>query len=294
MEIYNFMALLNFNLIQQNSSTSELKHKPKVGLRNTPATPEPIFKFNSFKGAISEYKFDSVIEKAKLAAKVKNKEDVIKITGLSRDCIDRIVKYESIELKAYVDGDGNKTIGIGHNINADKNYKYGNKITEEQAWKLFAQDLLENKEKIEKSLGKDVKLTNGQVEALLDISFNMGFNGLKETSLFKLVQQGKFDKAVHEFDIIYLNKKNVSTSLCMRRMEDLHAFMSEQHNENSEKAVKDLANKGVKSLDKKIPKARKLKQSFKNQKTAINDIKAEILNPISKYFRDNAEIQVVK
>ena len=288
------MALLNLGSIQNNTGSLEFQQKPKVGLRNASAAPEPIFKFNSFVNSTEDLAFKSVVKKAKSAVNVKNKEDVIKITGLSRDCIDRIVKYESIELKAYVDGDGNKTIGIGHNINADKNYQYGNQITEEQAWKLFAQDLLENKDKIEMSLGKDVKLTKGQMEALLDVSFNMGFNGLKETNLFKLVQKGEFDKAVHEFDIIYLNKKNVSTSLCKRRMEDLHAFMSEQHDNNSEKAVEALASKGVKSLEKKISKARKLKQSFKNQKSEINQVKEEILNPISKYFRRNAEAQDAK
>lgn len=288
------MALLNLGSIQNNTGSLESQQKPKVGLRKAPAVSEPIFKFNSFSAAVKDYSIESIVEKAKSSINVKSKEDVIKVTGLSTDCIDRIVKYEKIELKAYVDGDGNKTIGIGHNINADKNYKHGNKITKEQAWQLFAQDLIENKEKIEKSLRKDVKLTKGQMEALLDISFNMGFNGLKETNLFKLVQKGEFDKAVHEFDIIYLNKKNVSTSLCKRRMEDLNAFVSQQHDNNSEKAVEALANKGVKSLEKKISKARKLRESFKNQKAEINQVKAEILNPISKYFRDKAEIQAVK
>lgn len=171
----------------------------------------------------SQYR-NVVLEKQKnktISFYYKTPEEVAKATGLTSDFVKRVMNEEHLELKKY-NLHGVNLIGYGHNIDSDKNYNYGSTITPEQANTLLAKDLNASKMDIEK-MTAGVKLTTGQEEALMDMSFNIGSGNLQKSSLIKMIQSGKVDDAVKEFDIINSNNK-VNINLCRRRIQDIYDY----------------------------------------------------------------------
>jgi len=180
----------------------------------------------------------------------KSKEDVIKSTGLSEKFIDNLVKMEGFKLNQYADGKGNKSIGIGHNISADPNYKYGSKITKEQAYNLLKDDLIESKKELKK-LTNGKKFTPNQEEALIDLVFNVGEKKLKNSKLIKLINEGKLNDAASEFDFIKVNKI-VSTHLCKRRMQNISTFYEKNPSPKAINSLKNISQSGLNEYDREI------------------------------------------
>ena len=73
----------------------------------------------------------------------------------------------------YKDSEGNPTIGYGHRIIKGESYKVGDKISENEAQKLFANYKKRNKL-------ESYNLNNSQFDALFDASFNMGSGKLSQ------------------------------------------------------------------------------------------------------------------
>lgn len=180
----------------------------------------------------------------------KSEDDVIKATGLSEKFIDNLIKMEGFKLKQYNDGNGNKSIGIGHNISADSQYKYGPTITKEQAYNLLKDDLINAKKNL-KTLTHGRKFTPNQQEAMTDLVFNLGSKKLENTRFIKLLNEGKFNDAAKEFDFIKISKK-VSTHLCKRRMQNVSTFYKEIPSEASINSLKHISQAGLKEYDKEI------------------------------------------
>ena len=85
----------------------------------------------------------------------------------SKECINAIKGFETLELKAYKCPAGVLTIGYGHTIGV----KEGQVITEIQADVLLKGDILN----VEKSLNSmSITFTQGQFDALVDFCFNLG------------------------------------------------------------------------------------------------------------------------
>lgn len=191
---------------------------------------------------------------------VKTKADVCKLTGLSEDYINSLIKYEDFKLSEYKDSRGIETIGVGHNIPADSTYFYGKCISEEQGYKLLAKDLLKAKKDLKGCLG-NVKLKTGQEEALVDLVFNVGIEKVKNTKLMKYVKSSQYDKATHEFDFITINGA-ISSHLVKRRVDNIRRFNQGRNGAESKKAIDVLIGKGLKSYDEKIKKANFIKSIY--------------------------------
>lgn len=177
-------------------------------------------------------------------------EDIAKITGLNKSFISKLIKIEGFKLSQYTDASGNKSIGIGHNINADSNYHYGPKITKEQAYNLLKDDLI-NAQKSLRKLTPKQKFTPNQEESLVDLVFNIGGKKLEHSNLIKKLNTGKFDDAAGEFDFIKINKK-VSTHLCKRRMQNVSTFYKEMPSEAAINSLKHISKAGLDEYDKEI------------------------------------------
>ncbi|GHS88127.1 lysozyme [Campylobacterota bacterium] len=95
----------------------------------------------------------------------------------ARRCEEQIKKHEALRLKAYRDSLGNWTIGYGH---CDRMIADGDTITKEKAEELFVKDFV--------SAYFDAKrlvcaawdaMGDARQAAIVSMSFNMGFSGLK-------------------------------------------------------------------------------------------------------------------
>lgn len=191
---------------------------------------------------------------------VKTKDDVVKLTGLSRDYINSLIEFEGLELEEYKDAAGIRTIGIGHNIEADANYAHGKVISEQRAYRLLAQDLINAQKSLDNMMGK-VELDKGEREALVDLIFNVGPQKVKDTKLIELIKNGDKNKALGEFDFIHIGK-SVNKHLCERRVSNIVRFCGGKYPQNSKAAIEEIVEKCKSSLDEKIKNSNFLKKIY--------------------------------
>ena len=105
-------------------------------------------------------------------------------------------------LKAYEIGDGKITIGWGHSepIKTSK-FKIGQKISIEEAQKLFKKDMEETANGVRrifkewKNEGVNRKITQDMFDALVSISFNTGIGSLRSSEIIKELKKGNYEKA---------------------------------------------------------------------------------------------------
>ena len=107
-------------------------------------------------------------------------------------------QFEGLKLKAYDDGTGVWTIGIGtiRYPNGQK-VKAGDTCTEEQAYAYVDNDLKSFENKIH-SLVK-VVLTQNQYNAEVCFTYNVGVTNFANSTLLKKINLGDFKSAADEF-----------------------------------------------------------------------------------------------
>ncbi len=133
---------------------------------------------------------------------------------------DLIRKFEGCRLKAYLDAVGVPTIGFGHTVDV----KLGQVITQHQADTILASDL-EIYEDGVNELFKGVTLTQGQFDALVSFSFNLGVTRLAASTLRKKMQRGDVQGAADEFLKWSRAGGNVLAGLVKRRAAERAMFL---------------------------------------------------------------------
>ncbi len=107
----------------------------------------------------------------------------VPILKVSDTLMEALMRFEGLELRAYRDAGGVLTIGYGHTKEVQK----GDVITE-----YWARELL--KEDVEKVTRQVLKLgvchTQGQLDALVSFTFNLGINRLRSSTLLKVIRKG--------------------------------------------------------------------------------------------------------
>lgn len=120
---------------------------------------------------------------------------------ISDNGIAEIIAFEGLVLKAYPDpGTGGEpwTIGVGHTSAAGPpRVKKGMAITKEEAITILRRDLAV----FERGVSEMVfhPITQGQFDAVVSFSFNVGLQNLKNSTLLKKVNAGDFEGAAREF-----------------------------------------------------------------------------------------------
>lgn len=138
---------------------------------------------------------------------------------ISKKGIDLIKKYEGCRLNAYRCPANVLTIGYGHTNNVRENQK----ITQIEAEKLLKEDLIIHSNNVLK-LTK-VKLNQNQFDALVSLEFNIGYGNFKNSTLLKLLNQGKYTLASNQFDRWIYSKGKVLQGLVKRRKEEKELFL---------------------------------------------------------------------
>ena len=136
-----------------------------------------------------------------------------------------LTDYEKLEKESYLPTPSDSlTIGFGHKIKPGEDFSKG--ISEDEAWKLFKQDIQEHADAINQwAADNNLKLTQQQFDALVSLRFNMGsLEGAPK--LRSLIISGNATPAQirKEFMDIIKDKEGPQPGLWRRRNDEANMF----------------------------------------------------------------------
>jgi lysozyme len=111
----------------------------------------------------------------------------------SEACVALVKASEGCRLTAYRDSVGVWTIGYGHT----RGVREGQAITQDEADALLVDDLDLAATQVRGMV--TVPLTQGQFDALCDFVFNLGAGRLRDSTLLRLLNQGRYQDAAAQF-----------------------------------------------------------------------------------------------
>lgn len=152
--------------------------------------------------------------------------------SLSDSAVTNIKKHEGLKLKAYKIGDGKITVGYGHAESIGKSaFRVGQVISERIAEELLRKDLKDAEDGIKRMFtqwreeGVNIKVTQGQFDALVSMAYNMGISGLRNTTFIDTLKSGKFEDAAELIKTTKINDDKFP-GLRDRRMTEYSMFTS--------------------------------------------------------------------
>ncbi|CAI2170276.1 14645_t:CDS:2 [Funneliformis geosporum] len=144
---------------------------------------------------------------------------------INAEGLELVKDFEGFRADFYNDLAGHKTIGYGHNCDADPNKCKDIKapITQAQAEELLKTDLAKFEGHVT-SLVK-VKLNSNQFSALVSFTFNLGQGNLASSTLLKKLNAGDYEGASKEFGKWVYAAKKVVKGLERRREAERALFV---------------------------------------------------------------------
>jgi lysozyme len=141
---------------------------------------------------------------------------------LSAEGLELIKRFEGFRSRQYFDVAGFPTIGYGHRIVPPESFPGG--VSEPQAATLLAGDV----STAECAIGRLVKvtLTQGQFDALVDFTFNLGAGRLAKSTLLRCLNAGRYDAAAEQLLLWDLAGGEVNLGLKARREAELRLWKS--------------------------------------------------------------------
>lgn len=112
----------------------------------------------------------------------------------SQKGLDLIKSFEGLRLSAYKDVVGVVTIGYG----TTSGVKMGDTITKERAEELLRDDVKRFEDQVLRLV--KVPLTQGQFDALVSFTYNLGAANLGNSTLLRLLNAGDYKGAAAQFD----------------------------------------------------------------------------------------------
>jgi GH24 family phage-related lysozyme (muramidase) len=111
--------------------------------------------------------------------------------------IDLIKRFEGFSPAVYICPAGYPTIGYGHVMKPQEREQFAGGITTEQAETLLRQDLQTAERAVLRII--NVPLTDGQFDALVSFTFNLGAGALQRSTLRRKVNRGDHAAVPAEF-----------------------------------------------------------------------------------------------
>jgi lysozyme len=146
---------------------------------------------------------------------------VAPVGKLSKAGLEHIASYEGCKLEAYQCPAKKWTIGYGHTNRVFP----GMTITKDEARRLFQQDLAEFEAVVRAYVR--VPLNQGQFDALVSFTFNVGAEAFRTSTLLKTLNQGRYKAASMEFHRwVRVGEKTLS-GLVRRRNDEYGMFAGE-------------------------------------------------------------------
>ncbi|WP_336038668.1 lysozyme [Acinetobacter calcoaceticus] len=139
-----------------------------------------------------------------IATATDNSDELIGVAvdemSLSLGGIDLICNFEGLKFRAYDDGNGVWTIGYGTTRYPNgKRVSEGDRCTLDQA-KAYMQHDLKIFERAVNSFVK-VPLKQNQFDALVSLTYNIGVDAFKNSTLLKKLNLGDYKEAANQFDV---------------------------------------------------------------------------------------------
>lgn len=128
---------------------------------------------------------------------------------VSNHAIDLIKEFEGFEEQAYIDTDGRPVIGYGLSKIGGKPVQIGDRISSTEADAALKRQLQEIQQQLQSSIKAD--LSEQQVSALASLSFNVGVDFIKQSTLVEKLNAGDYNGAADEF--LRWDKANVGGRL---------------------------------------------------------------------------------
>ena len=139
-----------------------------------------------------------------------------------------IKTHEGVRLEAYADpgrGWAIPTIGVGHTSAAGPPEVYkGMKITQDGADAILRRDLAKFEGYVTSAV--HVPLTQGQFDALVSFTFNVGPGNLRSSTLLRKLNAGDYQGAADQFPVWNKSNKKVLPGLVKRRAAERALFLS--------------------------------------------------------------------
>ncbi len=132
-----------------------------------------------------------------------------------------IEHFEGLRLKAYQDIVGVWTVGYGH---TGKDVHPGMHIDQEYAEHLLRDDLMKSERAVNHYVTKP--MTQGQFDALVSFTYNLGAGALHGSTLLKKMDRGDFTGAAGEFHKWCHAGGREIKGLVTRRAEEKELFTS--------------------------------------------------------------------
>lgn len=139
----------------------------------------------------------------------------------SKSGIELTEMFEGIRLTAYQDQGGRWTIGYGHTLDVH----LGDTCTQRQAETWLQQDMAWAERVVNSAV--TTQLTQGEYDALVDFTFNLGSGNFEHSQLLALVNQRNFAAAANEFDKWDHADGQVVAGLLRRRETEAQEFKDE-------------------------------------------------------------------
>lgn len=111
--------------------------------------------------------------------------------------IDFIKRFEGLSPTVYICPAGYPTIGYGHVVKPQEREQFASGITTEQAESLLRQDVQTAERAVLRLI--TVPLTDGQFDALVSFTFNLGAGALQRSTLRRKINRGEHVAALGEF-----------------------------------------------------------------------------------------------
>ena len=136
--------------------------------------------------------------------------------------VSKLIEFEGCRLSAYKCPAGVWTIGIGHT----RGVRQGQRISEAQALQLLKGDLMPCEQSVNQL---QVCQTQGQFDALVDFTFNLGAAKLAKSTLLAKIRMGANEKEIRkEFSRwVYANKVKLA-GLVKRRQWEADRYFEEE------------------------------------------------------------------
>lgn len=144
--------------------------------------------------------------------------------SISKAGINLITSFEDLKLDAYDDGTGTWTIGFGTTV-----YPNGIRVqqddhcTIEQAKSFFQHDLRRFQKAVNKAVL--VTLSQNQFDALVSLSYNIGQNAFKNSTLLKYLNAGDYQAAADQFLVWNKGGGQILKGLVRRREVERTLFL---------------------------------------------------------------------
>jgi lysozyme len=143
---------------------------------------------------------------------------------ISKRGLELLKQFEGVSLCPYLCPAGKRTIGYGHVVLPSEEYLL-NGLSSNEADALLKRDVLA----IESALSNliTVTLAQAQLDALICLAYNIGLQAFENSTLLRLLNQGKVPEAGKQFSRWVYSKGKPLNGLIKRRAVELKLFTEE-------------------------------------------------------------------